>query len=141
MADTIVNFRVNENDFITEESHQWFLDFHAKRKDKSKFYKAAVIPKIEATKTGKEEEFNRLMQLVGAVGVDFLLECYDNTMDGKGAIMDADQIQSIVAQTLKLVSNKGINIDSLNSAEIIDEVNSKRPSKEMVSNLRNLVGR
>lgn len=97
----MIVFKVNENDFNTEESHKWFLDFQAKRTGKSKFYKTAVIPKVEATKIGKEEEFNRLMQLVGAVGVDFLLECYDNTMEGKGAVVDAEQIQGNVVQALK----------------------------------------
>lgn len=131
-ANTTVAFRISPNDFQEMKEYLWFTDFHESRLNKSLYYKKAVLPKIKATRRGKEEEFDKLIQYVEVMGIDKVLEAVEDSTTSKP--INEDQITSIVQSVLQSVGrSSGITISDEQQREIIKEV--REPSKHELDKL------
>lgn len=131
-TNTTVAFRISANDFHEMKEYLWFADFHEDHLNKSLYYKKAVLPKIKATRRGKEEEFDKLMQYVEAMGVDKVLEAVEDSTTSKP--ISEDQITSIVQSVLQSVGrSNGITISDEQQREIVKEV--RKPNQKELSKL------
>ncbi|MEK5036329.1 hypothetical protein MKY96_33405 [Paenibacillus sp. FSL R7-0302] len=133
--DTTIAFRVNRDDFDSDEQYEWFLQFHQKRDNKSEFYRKACLPKLKLSRVGQEDNFNKLIQMVEVLGLDHIIECVEGAANNRGG-MDEAQILTMVNQILRSVEAKGGSIGSAQQQEIVQDL--RTPNKDKTSKLLKL---